>query len=189
MLETMRFLKQTACRFRQTGALLPSSALLARAMVAEVPALRPGEVIVELGPGTGAFTRELGRRFPFNPIIAVESNHSFAERLREDMPQVEVVESCASLLPSILDELGIPADRVGTAVSGLPLLSLPRELSACIFAVLAEVLRPGARFVQFTYSKRAWRRVVPPGFRLDKTRKVWLNVPPAEVLPFTRIAA
>jgi len=41
--------------------------------------------------------------------------------------------------------------------------------------------------VQFTYSKRAWRRSVPAGFRLEKTRRVWLNVPPAFVLPFTRV--
>ena len=73
-------------------------------------------------------------------------------------------------------------------VSGLPLLTLPRHLCASIFAGIADVLEPGRRYIQFTYSKRAWRRNSPPGFRLDKTRQVWLNIPPAAVLPFTRMA-
>ena len=77
---------------------------------------------------------------------------------------------------------------VGAVISGLPLLSLPREMSTAIFAAISEVLQPGRRYVQFTYSKRMWKKFQPPGFRFDQTKMVWLNVPPAVVMPFTRIA-
>lgn len=187
MIDSWCFLKQSLTRFREMGALMPSSPLLARAMVAEIPALSREAAIIELGPGTGVFTRELVRRFPFNRVIAVEFNPSLAERLREEMAGVEVVEGCASGLAGHLDDLGIATPAVGAVVSGLPLLTLPRHLGASIFAGIAEVLEPGRRYIQFTYSKRAWRHNTPPGFRLDKTRQVWLNIPPAAVLPFTRM--
>jgi len=183
------FLGQVVTRFRSTGALIPSSPRLARAMVGSIRDLAPGEVVVELGPGTGALTRELAQRFPRNPIVAIEFNTIFADRLRARLPEVHVVEGCASRLPDHLAALGITTDRVGAVVSGLPLLSLPREIIGDIFAAIAASLAPGRRYVQFTYSKRAWRRINPPGFRLDRTERVWLNLPPAQVLPFTRLAA
>lgn len=188
MNEAVCFLSQLV-RFRQLGALFPSGPHLARAMVAEIPALAPGEVLVELGPGTGVFTRELVQRFPDRRIVAVEFNPTFARRLRERMPEVTVVEGCASQLESHLLELGISPQRIGAVVSGLPLLSLERELVDGIFAGIAAALPIGRRYIQFTYNKRAWRDRPPPGFRLDRTRRVWLNLPPAEVLPFTRTVA
>jgi phosphatidylethanolamine/phosphatidyl-N-methylethanolamine N-methyltransferase len=188
MRETFHFLGQLATRFRQTGAVLPSSRRLARAMVNAIGPLQPGELVVELGPGTGVFTRELARCFPANAIVAVEFNRAFADRLRQRMPLVQVVEGCASRLTEHLDGLAIPHHRVGAVISGLPLLSLPQQLSECIFAAITTVLSPGRRYVQFTYSKRAWRRFDLPGFRLEKSKSVWLNLPPAVVLPFTRLA-
>lgn len=188
MRSSFRFLAQSLTRFRTTGAVLPSSPGLARAVADCVPPLANDAVIVELGPGTGVLTRELLRRFPRNPLIAVEFNAVFAERLRRELPGVRIVTGCASRLRDHLDALGVDADEVGAVVSGLPLLSLPRDLRGDIVASISDVLAPGCRYVQFTYSKRAWRRHVPSGFRLEKTRRVWLNVPPASVLPFTRIA-
>ena len=188
MRQTVRFLTQSLVRFRTTGAVVPSSDKLARAVADAVPPLARDSVIVELGPGTGVLTRELVRRFPGHRIVAVEFNPVFALRLRREMPTIDVVTACASRLRPILGDLGIPCGEVGAVVSGLPLLSLPRGLRLEIVASVADVLSPGCRFVQFTYSTRAWRRQAPVGFRLEKTRRVWLNFPPASVLPFTRIA-
>jgi phosphatidylethanolamine/phosphatidyl-N-methylethanolamine N-methyltransferase len=187
MRDSLTFLMQSLLRFRQMGAIVPSSPRLARAMVREIPPLHADELLVELGPGTGVFTRELVARFPRNRVVAVEFNPELAERLQRQMPMVAVVTGCASRIGDHLDGLDLPRNRVAAVVSGLPLLSLPRELGDSIFSSLAEVLVPGRRYIQFTYSKRAWRRHHPPGFRLDTTRRVWLNVPPAEVLPFTRL--
>ncbi len=189
MRQTVRFLAQSLTRFRTTGAVLPSSAKLARAVADAVPPLDSGAVIVELGPGTGVLTRELLRRFPRHHLIAVEFNPVFAERLRRELPQADIVTGCASRLRPILADLGIATEDVGAVVSGLPLLSLPRDLRESIVDSVSDILSPGRRFVQFTYSKRAWSRNAPVGFKLEKTRRVWLNVPPASVLPFTRVAA
>ena len=188
MRETLRFLGQCAANIRTTGAVMPSGPYLAKMMVTAMGTIQPGQVIIELGPGTGVFTRELRKRYPGHQIIAIEFNDQFALRLREMMPDVTVVTGCASKIREHLKQLNIPVESVGSVISGLPLLSLPHELSVNIFNSIADVLNPGQRYVQFTYSKRMWRRFQPPGFRFDPTHMVWLNLPPAVVMPFTRIA-
>jgi phosphatidylethanolamine/phosphatidyl-N-methylethanolamine N-methyltransferase len=188
VMETLHFLGQCATNLRTTGAVAPSGKYLARAMVNAVGHLEPGQVIVELGPGTGVFTRELRNRFPTHPIVAVEFNEAFVKTLRERMNDVKIVHGCASQMVNYLGEFGYDRSQVGAVVSGLPLLSLPRELGTAIFAAIAQTLPVGRRYVQFTYSKRMWKKFSPPGFRFDQSRMVWLNVPPAVVMPFTRIA-
>lgn len=187
VLETLQFLGQCAAHIRTTGAVAPSGRHLARAMVTAMGELRTGQVIVELGPGTGVFTREIRKRYPSHPVVAIEFNEMFAKTLRERMSDIHVVQGCASRTSLHLQELGYHKEQVGAVISGLPLLSLPRELGTAIFAAIADVLEPGRRYVQFTYSKRMWKKFQPPGFRFDQTRMVWLNVPPAVVMPFTRV--
>ncbi len=188
MRETLRFVAQAVTRFRATGAVVPSSRRLARAMLAELGPLDPGAVIIELGPGTGVFTRELVERFPGHPVVAVEFNRQFAERLRAALPRVHVIEGCASQLRQHLARLNLRPEQVGAVISGLPLLSLPRDLGDRIWSSIGEVLRPGRRYVQFTYARGPWRERRPPGFHPARSRRVWMNLPPAVVLPFERAA-
>jgi phosphatidylethanolamine/phosphatidyl-N-methylethanolamine N-methyltransferase len=185
--ETFHFLGQMAKEWRTTGAVWPSGRRLAKAMANAVGHLEPGQVIIELGPGTGVFTRELLRRHPGHQVVAVEFNPAFAERLRHFAPGATVVEGCASRLSEHLAALGIGIDQVGAVVSGLPLLVLPKDLTGAILRSVSQVLPHGRRFVQFTYSKRSWRRFVLDGFHAENSRAIWLNFPPAVVMPFTRV--
>src|SRR5690606_17118920 len=168
--------------FRQTGALIPSSGPLARAMVDAIQLQGEDQVLVELGPGTGVFTRQLRERFPNNRLITVEFNEVLAARLQQAMPEIEMVVGCASELRRHLDQRSIPVERIGAVVSGLPILSLPKHLCEAILSGPSDVLVPGRRYVQFTYSRRAWKRYHLPGFRREEPRRVWMNVPPASVL-------
>ncbi len=186
--ESAFFFSQLMGGWRRTGAILPSSPRLARAMVDAIGPLAPGQVVVELGPGTGVFTRELARRLPGHPIVAVEANHDFAGRLRGRHPAVNVVAGCASRLRNHLAELHIEPGRVGAVISGLPLLSLPGDLPRAILASITDILPPGGRLIQFTYSRRAWRRFAIDGLQRGRTRRIWLNVPPAVVMEFVRSA-
>lgn len=187
MRDALCFIKQSIGHFRQTGALIPSSGRLARAMVDAIQLQDDAQILVELGPGTGVFTRQLRERFPGNHLLAVEFNEVLAARLQQAMPEIEMIVGCASELRRHLDQRGIPVERIGAVVSGLPLLSLPRPVREAILNGLGDVLVPGRRYVQFTYSRRAWKRYHLPGFRREEPRRVWMNVPPASVLAFTRV--
>lgn len=186
MRETLLFYGQILRRWRVTGAIGPSSSVLARAMADAVGEVGHGKVILELGPGTGVFTRELVRRFPQSRVVAVELNPVFASHLAAAIPGAAVVTGCATRLPAHLAALGLGPADVAAVVSGLPLLSLPADLPRQILGSVARVLPAGRRFVQFTYSQKAWRRFDATGFRPDAPRRVWRNFPPAVVLPFTR---
>jgi phospholipid N-methyltransferase len=96
------------------------------------------------------------------------------------------VNGCASRLDAHLAGLGHTTADVAGVVSGLPLLSLPGDLPQRILASVAGVLSPGRRYVQFTYSERAWRRFDVVGFRRNPHRRIWRNIPPAVVMSFAR---
>ena len=59
------------------GAVAPSGADLARRMV-DAAELGPGQVVVELGAGTGPMTAEILARRPDGPFVALEPNAALA---------------------------------------------------------------------------------------------------------------
>src|SRR5215813_13843699 len=69
--------------FHTTGAILPSSLFLARAMATDLKVPRRPARILEVGPGTGAVTREIVRLLQDDDRFdAVEINPSFVQHLR-----------------------------------------------------------------------------------------------------------
>src|SRR4051812_43346086 len=80
------FLRESRRHFRTTGALLPSSRFLARALVAPLvarPAIVPPRRVLEVGPGTGSVTRAILRYLrPDDRLDAVELNRRFVDRLQ-----------------------------------------------------------------------------------------------------------
>lgn len=187
MNNTLAFLHQFTRHHREVGALAPSSAHLARAMVQALGPQEKGNVLIELGPGTGSITRQLLRAHPHCSIFAIETSPVFARQLRKKLPQVRVWEDCASRLPEILDVAGLKPERIGGIISGIPMLSLDAPLRRAILAAVVEVLRPGRRFVQFTYWKPAWDSLDINGLRLNPSNMIWMNIPPAVVMPFERV--
>jgi len=188
MKESILFMAHTFTRWKTTGAIAPSGKSLARTIARMAGEILPGQVIVELGPGTGVTTRELVKHFPNNRIVAVEIIEPFAAKLEKTFPTVTVVHGDASKLDEILVALNIPREQVGAVLSGLPLLAFPADLSRRILAAVRGALLPGRRYVQFTYSRRAWRRFVVEGYKALAPHRVWLNIPPASVLTFERLA-
>src|SRR5205807_4789590 len=87
----MRYLSQCGdffreCRrhFRTTGAVLPSSRFLARALVKQLRGPRGPARILEVGPGTGSVTVEIARRMlSGDRLDAVEINGHFARLLEQ----------------------------------------------------------------------------------------------------------
>jgi phosphatidylethanolamine/phosphatidyl-N-methylethanolamine N-methyltransferase len=186
MRETLMFLGQVRRRWRSTGAVAPSGRSLARAMADAVGDVPDGKVLLELGPGTGVFTREMVRRFPKARLVAVEVNEVFAAHLARAYPTVTVVPGCASQLETHLAKLGIDIAEVSAVFSGLPLLTFPGDLPQRVLASIARVVPPGRPFIQFTYFEKTWRKYDLRGFRFDHSRRVWRNLPPAKVMTFTR---
>ena len=145
------FLKQYLRNPFGTGGVAPSGRQLAKLMVAKL-APQPSEIIVELGPGTGSFTRELLAQGvePAN-LILVEFNKEFVKFLKKEFPSLRIVEGPAQDLPQLLKALG--QDPVKKIISGIPLRSMKPAECRQIAKSVAAVLEPGGLFVQFSYFK------------------------------------
>src|SRR4051794_9569006 len=78
------FFREFRHHFRTTGAILPSSRFLARALVRHLRGPRAPSRILEVGPGTGSVTCEIARRMlPGDRLDAVEINDRFVRLLEE----------------------------------------------------------------------------------------------------------
>ena len=176
---------------RTVGAVSASSKAMAREMVREIPTSTPVNV-VELGPGTGSFTRAIVDHLaPGSRFLAVELDREFVERLRPRWPSVEFVLASAVELEQIVKKRHLqPVDHI---VSGLPFASLPVEDSRKILDGIQHVLRPGGTFTTFQYLHGYW---MPPGrtFRREMSvrmgaphrRLVLANFPISFILTWTR---
>ncbi len=188
MRDTLSFFHEFVRNPTATGAIAPSSRQLALAMVEALRPMQSGHVLVELGAGTGSFTRILRHTLPENPVVACEFNQVFARLLRRRHPDVEVIEGCASEIAVQLGRLSVERDRIAGIISGLPLLSLPEHKVRDILLAIAEVLPVNRSFVQFTYLPWLWRDLETPGLELEYRRWVWRNLPPATLLVFRKSA-
>ena len=163
----------------------PSSPALADAITREItPACAP---VIELGPGTGVFTRSLIERgIPEERLALIERGHIFARELEQSFPRARVMQMDAARLADVDPFSG---ERAGAVVSGLPLLLMhPRDVLALLEGAFAR-LRPEAAFFQFTYgleppvSRRILERL---GLEITRSGGTFANVPPASVYRIRR---
>lgn len=177
----LNFLGQYFRDPRGVGAIAPSGAALARAMVDAVD-LAAANVIVEYGPGTGVFTAELiARRRAGTRIVAIELNPDFHRSVAArfaGVPDVDVVAGSACDVAAIVAGLGIA--RVDCVLSGLPLSSLPASVSETVMVETARLLGDHGRFVLFQYT-RYRRAMLARHFARITARHVLANLPPAYV--------
>ncbi|MCG6117055.1 MAG: phospholipid methyltransferase [Aquimonas sp.] len=182
--EWRAFLARMLRHPRTVGAIAPSSEALAQAMLqAAQPLAGP---VLELGAGTGVFSRALLRAgLAPGALYVVERLPEFAAALSAQLPGVQVLAlDAAELKPALF------AQAPGTVISGLPLRAMREtQVEAILRAVLA-VCREDACIVQFSYGLRcpvssALRARL--GLRAERMRWVPINLPPAWVWRLQRV--
>ena len=179
-----RFLRAWRQAPLRTGAFAPSSKALAKAMAEELLAgRRPGRVI-EVGPGTGPFTRallEVG--YDEANLLLIEFNPEFVALLKRRFPRATVVQGSAFDIDTIAAEHGW--DQVDGVVSGLPLYVYPVPDRQKLMREAVRLSNPGGGMVQFTYF---FKSPVPhvDGVKQRYRRFVPLNLWPASVWRYER---
>ena len=176
----------------ETGALAPSSKRLARAMC-ETMHLGDNSVVVELGPGTGPFTKEILRiqkEHKNTTYLAFELSDEFVALLKKNFPEHKdaFIKASAENIVAELKKRNLP--YADTVISGLPWAIFPAELQRGILDQVKLALRPGGRFCTFAYLQglvlpagQRFKQMLQEVFESDVERSniVWKNLPPAFV--------
>jgi phospholipid N-methyltransferase len=166
------------------GALWPSSPHLARA-VAEACDFAPGDLVAELGPGTGSFTELLLQRLRGRGrLVALELSETNIAELRRRFPHCETIHDSAEHLPRYLE-----GRRARCVVSGLAWGNMLPALQDRIFNAMLASLAPDGQFVAFAYvharffpTTLRFRKLMFRHFRrVELTPVIWRNLPPAHV--------
>ena len=184
------FLKDFIKAPQKIGAIWQSSGAMARAIIADLM-IGPEDAVVELGPGTGVFTRQIREKTRI--YLGIEQNLTFTRILNRRFPDLNFINGLAEDGFHHYQELGFPSPRV--IISGLPLAIWPGEQQDAVIEALDSLMEPGCIFRTFQY---AHSYVFPPAIRFrrrmnalfgthQRSPLVLRNLPPAFILTWRRI--
>jgi len=146
------FLQQFWKQKKMVGAMAPSSRFLANLMMKNIDFTK-ADVIVELGPGTGVFTKRiLEKMHPNAVILAFELNDEFFYSLTHIFkdPRVHLIHDSAEKIEHYLTKLNLA--QADIVVSSLPLAVFPPQLRDAVLDASYKSLRVNGNYVQFQYS-------------------------------------
>lgn len=174
------FLGQFLRRPGEIRAVAPTGRSAAREMAR--PVTPDMQAVAEIGAGTGTITQAiLARGLAPERLELYELNAAFCDRLRQRFPGARVHNLPAQ------EMVNVGRGDLDAVVSGVPTLPMPNELQAAIVGAALAMMKPGAPFVQITYG------ALPPlsgavrarfGLVHEKSRRIWANLPPAQVYVF-----
>lgn len=177
--ESLLFLKQLIKNPKSMGALLPSSSNLANFICGHVP-FQEDHYIVEIGGGTGRFTQALLRAGakPQN-LIVIELDADMCGFLRKNFPTITVLQGNANQLGELLPSHWV--GKVGTIISGIPMINLSMEEQTSIISSCFQVLSEAGSLLQFTYGPISPLPAKKMGLKKKRLGHILLNFPPAAV--------
>lgn len=158
------FYSQFRSQYHTTGSVIPSSRFLASAITGPLAKREGPRRVLEVGPGTGAFTQRIVKLLrPDDHFDVVEINATFAEVIRQQFltnPPYQRVADISSVHEVPLQEFEFekPYDII---ISGLPTTNFDVPLVSEIFARFFELLADGGELSYFEYMYlRAIRKFV-----------------------------
>jgi phosphatidylethanolamine/phosphatidyl-N-methylethanolamine N-methyltransferase len=174
------FLKEFFKDRKMVGAVSPSTKFLAEKMLASID-FDKAKGLVELGPGTGVFTKLIIERMREDAkLLVFELNDEFYADLaaRIDDPRVQIIHDSAENISKYL-----PEEEHGNqdaVISSLPLMVFPDELRKNVVEAGYNCLKPTGTYVQFQYSLQS-KKFLETIYKSVKITFTIKNFPPAFV--------
>ncbi len=150
MHEHIEFLQAFFKNPLKVGAIAPSSLELTRQMLDGIIP-RENSVVLELGPGTGSFTKVLNE-IVIDEIsyLGLEVDGNLTKCLRTKFPGMRFMRGNACMAYALhkRSKLG----KVKYIISGLPFVSIPNEVNDKIFSEIEKFMDEGCLFRTFQYA-------------------------------------
>lgn len=185
MNEHIQFLQAFLKNPLHVGAITPSSSDLALQMI---EGIEPNDenVVVELGVGTGSFTKLINQIVSDDKsYLGVEISRDFVKALKKEYPHLKFVCGNAAKLQKLHEKSGL--GKVSYIISGIPFVSLPNDVGDEILDEISRFMDQGCMFRTFQYAHGYY---MPSAVKLRKFMKmrygrakksplIVKNVPPA----------
>lgn len=162
---------------KEIGSIAPSSSFLTRKMLANLP-WDTIETLVELGAGTGVFTKFITENKKEScQMLVIERDSDMRKTLQHKYPTFHYGTK-AEKLDWLLRRYDLP--QVDCIVSGLPFATFSESVRDEIMEAVNCSLKPGGIFVAFQYSLQM-KKTLEKYFTEVTIGFVLLNMPPAFV--------
>ncbi len=168
----------------QIGSIIPSSRFLERRIV-EAADVNSGNVIIELGPGTGGVTRAILQAMPQHAkLLSIEINAHFNTMVRkiEDNRLIAHLGSAGDLEDIISEYDLAPPDAI---VSGIPFSTLSHSAGSQILETVSSLLAPNGRFVAYQVSDRV-ATLCRPFLGAGQISTEFFNIPPMRIFEWVK---
>ena len=164
----------------EVGAVAPSSKFLTREIIESID-FKQSRKIVELGPGSGVFTKEILNNASYDTkLFCFEVNKKFCSYLTKKIKddRIRIINAGAESISANLKSRRL--QEVGCIVSGLPFGNFSGSKKRKILREVRNSLSKGGRFVLFQYTN-GLKDLLESYFEIVERKFVPLNVPPAFV--------
>lgn len=158
---------------KQVGSIVPSSSFLIKKIIKGID-FNKNINVLELGAGTGVFTKEILNRMSDNSILySYETNENFINSLKDINDERLIVKGeCVSKLDRLQD------GYFDVVISSLPLSNLTKEFKKKIYTDIRSKLRRTGTFIQYQYSLSDYKHIEKL-FRNCEVEFCLFNLPPA----------
>ncbi|TQR31928.1 SAM-dependent methyltransferase [Campylobacter sp. MIT 99-7217] len=170
---------------KRVGALCSSSQKLGLVITKDLN-LKKASNIVEIGSGTGAFTRHILKQKQENTnFFAVEINQTMAINLVKKVGKIDIEVGDAKSLKQMLERRNMP--HANLIISGIPWAMLKDIEQERLLQVIYESLAENGEFRTFAYilptlkAKNFRQKLFKLFKEVQISKTIWQNIPPAFV--------
>jgi len=158
----------------RNASVIPSSKAATKAILKGID-FKKIDVIVELGPGSGVFTKEIiAQAKPTTKIVVIELEETYLSILKNKFGNRIVLENTsAHLLNEVLEKHNI--NKVDLIVSGLPFLK--GEIKKKVDETIVDFANNGTIYRFFTYMPPIMKKVYKE-MPIEKKNMEIKNIPP-----------
>lgn len=182
--DELRFFRGWMTKPKAVGAIMPTSARMARRMASLIEP-ESGLPVLELGPGTGVITRAiLERGIAPERLVSIEYSTDFYLHLKSMFEGVSFINGDAFNLADTLEEY--EGQQFDSVISGIPLLNFPMHMRVSMLESLLDRLPPGRPVVQFSYGPVSPIIAQPDRYRIEHFDFIMRNIPPAQIWTYRR---
>jgi|TARA_R110000737_G_scaffold182215_1_gene205539 phosphatidylethanolamine/phosphatidyl-N-methylethanolamine N-methyltransferase len=177
-MEKRDFFKEFFKNKKLVGSMRPSSPALTEKMLSPIDFSKV-KTIVELGPGTGVFTRQiLERMAPDAQLLVFELHDQFYHNLKSTIhdERCHIVHDSAEKLSDYLEHYNL--HKADVVISSLPLANFSKDLRGNIVSAAKDALTKDGIMTQFQYSLQS-KKYLKSEFGKVKINYAFWNFPPA----------